>query len=153
MAQSCSPQWKPTAAPPVPASDARLQVNGCKSTIHSHSLTHPPTHSFTLVRRADHPLTRGREAPRQSTGQLARADETHAHGCRIPASADPETLGIRGSVSARGKRRIRIARNSFQTGMHWTVRQALRIPEHPPPNTQPPVGHVSQATNPRLESR
>lgn len=89
----------------MPASDAMLQPDGCKSTIHSRSLTHPLTQSFTLVRRkADHALTRGREAPRQSTGQLARADETHAHGRRIPVNADPESLGIPGSVSAREKK-------------------------------------------------
>lgn len=105
-----SPQQFQQSRPPTLCSN---QMEANLPSIHIHSPTHSVIHSFTLARRkADHALTRGREAPRQSTGQLARADETHAHGRRIPANADPETLGIPGSVSTRGKGRIRTARNS-----------------------------------------
>lgn len=105
-----SPQQFQQSRPPTLCSN---QMEANLPSIHIHSPTHSVTHSFSLARRkADHALTRGREAPRQSTGQLARADETHAHGRRIPANADPETLGIPGSVSTRGKGRIRTARNS-----------------------------------------
>lgn len=112
-------QRKPIAALAVPASETGIQANGRKSPIRSHSHTRSLTHSHTLVRpRVDDALTGGREAPRQRTGQLARADETHTHGRRIPASADPETLGILGSGSEPGKTRIRRPRCSFQAGMH-----------------------------------
>lgn len=74
-----------------------IQADGCKPPIRSHmharthALAHSPllTHSFPRAsRRADHSwLTCGREAPRQRTGQLARADETHTHGRRTPGKA------------------------------------------------------------------
>lgn len=75
-----------------------------------------------------HALTRGREAPRQGTGQLARADEAHAHGP---------------GLGARGSRRNRPTRAGDAVGEAAggeSNRQRLgsRIQPLPPRSRHPP---------------
>lgn len=139
-----------------------IQADGCKPPIRSHmharthALAHSPllTHSFPRAsRRADHAwLTCSREAPSQRTGQLARADETHTHGRRTPAKRRPGDAG-------NPRRRVHAWKKP-------DPKSSVRLPSPSAPlagpgkprastarDARPQVGHVSQATNPRLRAR
>lgn len=169
VAQSCSPSKEAYSS----SSRAGLRrygipADGCNSPPPfipigpcAHSLTHSPllTHSFTRVRRkanhADHALTCGREAPRQRTGQLARADETHTHGERISAIADPERrenpgLGFYVYKNPDPKSSEHLASWYALGALQGRPRQdeSIRCQIH-----RPRLGHVSQPTNPRLAAR
>lgn len=107
-----------------------------------------------------HALTCGGKAPRQSTSQLAGADETHAHGGWLPSPSgrrrnpvgavqvtpQAEGLGVRSRVrGVPDSFRDPDSRGSAQGGTPGTLsrtQEALAA--------GPVVGHVAQEANPRL---
>lgn len=103
-----------------------------------------------------HALTRGREAPRQGVGQLARADEAHAHGPGLGARGGRRNRPTRaGDAVTRRRRADSSAGGASGAGSSRFRPDPAASAPIPPPSARTHVAtpRSAPAANPRPGAR